>query len=91
MAICFAAPDNMSCICPPINVKYRHAATWRTRSAIYMPASIIAEPKTNQGVICSPSTIRANNIVVIGLKYTQLVALTAPRLSLIHISEPTRR
>lgn len=46
----------------------RHPAEWRELSAIYMPASIIAEPSRNHGVITSPSSHHAKTIVVTGLK-----------------------
>ena len=36
-------------------------------------------PKRKYGVIRSPSNHAANTIVVIGLKYTQLVVATGPR------------
>ena len=47
-------------------------------SATYIPIRMQAAPARKKGVICSPSTHEAKIIVVIGLKYTQLVAFTVP-------------
>ena len=41
-----------------------------------------AAPAKKYGVIFSSSTHEANIMVVIGLKYTQLVAFTAPNLEI---------
>ena len=44
----------------------------------YIPTRMSTVPNKNQGVICSWSSHQAKRMVVIGLKYTQLVATTAP-------------
>jgi len=45
-----------------------------------MPERMRMVPRRNQGVICSLSSHQAKMMVVTGLKYTQLVATTAPSL-----------